>query len=158
MMKVEITQYFQTLNPCYKAGRTIKPSGIVVHSTGANNAYIRRYVGPDDGILGLNKNGNHWNRDMAKSVHYIIGKRADGAVDVAHILPEAFCAWGVIFSASGTIKTRFFPEKGRITASAQICSRTSSTLMLFGFSWVTRIRSGCVSALTCLQAWQTPQG
>ena len=50
------------------------------------------------------------------------------------VFRRAFWAWGVIFSASGTINTRFFPEKGRITASAQICSRTSSTLMLFGFS------------------------
>ena len=32
------------------------------------------------------------------------------------VFRSAFWAWGVIFSASGTRKTRFFPENGRITA------------------------------------------
>lgn len=35
-----------TENACYKAGRKITPKGIMVHSTGANNPYLRRYV-PD---------------------------------------------------------------------------------------------------------------
>ena len=50
---------------CYKsgaAGNTMKPQGIVVHSTGANNPNLNRYVGPDDGILGVNRYGNYWNR------------------------------------------------------------------------------------------------
>ena len=62
---MEIIRHYQTENPCYKSGRKIKPSGIVVHSTGANNPYIKRYVGPDDGILGVNKYGNHWNKPEA---------------------------------------------------------------------------------------------
>lgn len=33
-----------TNNDCYKAGKTIKPKGVMVHSTGANNTNIRRYV------------------------------------------------------------------------------------------------------------------
>jgi len=37
-------------NDCYKAGRTITPKGIMVHSTGANNPNLKRYVGPDDGL------------------------------------------------------------------------------------------------------------
>ena len=93
-----------TESRCYQAAQEAIPVGIVLHSTGANNPYLKRYVQPSKdaadreellAILGKNKNGNHWNRDVAKSVHYIIGKRADGAVDVAHILPEEFCAWGV---------------------------------------------------------------
>lgn len=89
---------------CYKVAEQSAPMGIVLHSTGANNAYLKRYVQPskDDAnrksllaILGENKNGNHWNRDVKKSVHYIIGKRADEVVDTAFILPEEFCAWGV---------------------------------------------------------------
>lgn len=50
-----------TRNECYIVGRKITPRGIMVHSTGANNPNLRRYVGPDDGILGHNPNGNHWN-------------------------------------------------------------------------------------------------
>jgi len=89
---------------CYKAAEPAEPVGIVLHSTGANNPYLKRYVQPSKGaadrkellaLLGENKNGNHWNRDVKKSVHYIIGKRADGLVDAAHILPDEFCAWGV---------------------------------------------------------------
>lgn len=103
MAKLEITQYFQTENPCYKAGRTIKPSGIVVHSTGANNAFIRRYVGPDDGILGLNKNGNHWNKASAtKCVHAFIGKVADGSVRIYQTLPWNYRPWGVGSGKNGS--------------------------------------------------------
>lgn len=39
-----------TNNACYKAGKTITPKGIMVHSTGANNPWLKRYVGPDDGL------------------------------------------------------------------------------------------------------------
>ncbi len=89
---------------CYKAAQNAGPVGIVLHSTGANNPSLKRYVQPSKdaadrkellAILGENKNGNHWNRDVKKSVHYIIGKRADGDTDTAHILPEEFCTWGV---------------------------------------------------------------
>lgn len=103
MTKLEITQYFQTQNPCYKAGRKITPSGIVVHSTGANNAFIRRYVGPDDGILGLNKNGNHWNKSSAtKCVHAFIGKVADGSVRIYQTLPWNYRPWGVGSGKNGS--------------------------------------------------------
>jgi N-acetylmuramoyl-L-alanine amidase len=95
---MEITQFFLTENPCYKAGRTIKPSGIVVHSTGANNAYIKRYVNPDDGVLGRNQYNNHWNRALKsgnKCVHAFIGKVADGTVRIYQTLPWDMRCWGV---------------------------------------------------------------
>lgn len=93
---MEITRYYLTENPCYKAGRKIKPSGIVVHSTGANNPYIRRYVGPDDGVLGKNQYNNHWNKAGAtKCVHAFIGKVADGTVRIYQTLPWDHRCWGV---------------------------------------------------------------
>lgn len=95
---MEITQLYLTENPCYKAGKRIKPSGIVVHSTGANNAYIKRYVNPDDGVLGRNQYGNHWNRELKsgnKCVHAFIGKVADGSVRIYQTLPWDFRCWGV---------------------------------------------------------------
>ena len=80
---MEIIRYYQTENPCFKAGRKIKPSGIVVHSTGANNPYLKRYVGPDDGILGKNQYGNHWNKASANNcMHAFIGKAADGSLKI----------------------------------------------------------------------------
>ncbi len=89
---------------CYKAAEPSFPIGIVVHSTGVNNPNLKRYVQPSKAdpnydelikVIGKNANGNSWNRDVTKSTHYIIGKRADGVVDTAHILLEEFCAWGV---------------------------------------------------------------
>ena len=50
-----------TENACYKAGRKITVKGIMVHSTGANNPWLKRYVGPDDGKLSKNQYNNHWN-------------------------------------------------------------------------------------------------
>jgi hypothetical protein len=71
-------------NACYKAGKTIKPKGIMVHSTGANNPWLKRYVGPDDGLLGKNQYNNHWNQDKPGGrqvcVHAFIGKLADGSI------------------------------------------------------------------------------
>ena len=93
---MEITQFYLTENPCYQAGRKIKPSGIVVHSTGANNAYIKRYVNPDDGVLGKNQYNNHWNKSSAnKCVHAFIGKAADGSVKIYQTLPWDYRCWGV---------------------------------------------------------------
>lgn len=93
---MEIIQYYQTKNPCFISGRKIKPSGIVVHSTGANNPYLKRYVGPDDGILGRNQYNNHWNSAKAnKCVHAWIGKAADGSVKVYQTLPWDYRCWGV---------------------------------------------------------------
>ena len=51
-----------TRNDCYTSGRTITPRGVMVHSTGANNPTLRRYVQPDDGLLGDNRYDNDWNR------------------------------------------------------------------------------------------------
>lgn len=100
---MEIIRHYQTENPCYKAGRRITPSGIVVHSTGANNPYIKRYVGPDDGILGKNQYNNHWNKSNAtKCMHAWIGKVADGSVRIYQTLPWDYRCWGVGSGKNGS--------------------------------------------------------
>lgn len=95
-----------TKNPCYTKGangRTITPTGIVVHSTGANNAYLKRYVNPDDGKLGVNQYNNHWNRtDADKCVHAFIGKLADGTVAIYQTLPWNFRCAGVGSGSKGS--------------------------------------------------------
>ena len=96
MSGLEIIRYYQTENRCYQAGRKITPSGIVVHSTGTNNPYIKRYVGPDDGILGKNQYNNHWNKASAnKCMHAFIGKVADGSLKIYKTLPWDHRCWGV---------------------------------------------------------------
>ena len=100
---MEIVQYYQTNNPCYKAGKKITPSGIVVHSTGANNPYLKRYVGPDDGILGINQYNNHWNKyDADKCVHAFIGRVADGSLKIYQTLPWDYRCWGVGSGKNGS--------------------------------------------------------
>lgn len=95
-----------TKNACYKAGKKIKPKGIMVHSTGANNPNLRRYVGPDDGKLGANTNGNHWNQDKPGGrevcVHAFIGKLKDGSVATYQTLPWDHRGWHAGGSANDT--------------------------------------------------------
>lgn len=84
-------------NDCYKAGKKIDVKGIMVHSTGANNPWLKRYVGPDDGFLGVNKNGNHWNTarpgGIQVCVHAFIGKLADGSIATYQTLPWNHRGW-----------------------------------------------------------------
>ena len=86
-----------TNNACYKAGRTITPRGIMVHSTGANNPNLKRYVGPDDGLLGKNQYNNHWNTDKPGGrqvcVHAFIGKLANGMIATYQTLPWNMRGW-----------------------------------------------------------------
>src|SRR5574344_1233896 len=86
-----------TNNACYKAGKTITPKGIMVHSTGANNPNLKRYVGPDDGLLGVNQYGNHWNTAKPGGrqvcVHAFIGKLKDGSIATYQTLPWNMRGW-----------------------------------------------------------------
>lgn len=84
-----------TKNDCYKAGKKITPKGVMVHSTGANNPYLKRYVGPDDGKLGKNTYNNHWNQPMDRSVcvHAFIGKLNDGSIATYQTLPWDHRGW-----------------------------------------------------------------
>lgn len=73
------------------------PKGIMVHSTGANNPTLRRYVGPDDGLLGANQYGNHWNTyrpgGRQVCVHGFIGKLKDGSIATYQTLPWDMVGW-----------------------------------------------------------------
>ena len=99
-----------TANRCYKTATKMtggKPTGIVVHSTGANNRELRRYVQPlktdanyttiiND--IGRNVLGNHWNQNQpqgeGKCVHAFIGTNKAGVVETYQVLPFDYCCWG----------------------------------------------------------------
>lgn len=82
-----------THNDCYLRGRTIRPRGVMVHSTGANNPWLRRYIAPDDGWLGA-PSPRHWNQSgVGACVHAMIGKTADGSVAVYQTLPWNMRGW-----------------------------------------------------------------
>ena len=100
---MNLHQCILTENPCYKEGRKIIPRGIMVHSTGANNPNLRRYVGPDDGLLGVNIYGNHWNNGSAEiCVHAFIGKLKDGTVATYQTLPWDHRGWHAGGAANNT--------------------------------------------------------
>lgn len=82
-----------THNDCYLRGRTIRPRGVMVHSTGANNPYLRRYLAPDDGRLGT-PSSRHWNQSgVGACVHAMIGKLEDGRVATYQTLPWNMRGW-----------------------------------------------------------------
>lgn len=107
--KPEITQLFLTKNNCYKTGKKIKPIGIMRHSTGANNPKLSRYVGPDDGILGKNPYGNHWNQPKpggrSVCVHAFIGKDKNGKVRIYQTLPWDHLGWHSGVGSKGSANT-----------------------------------------------------
>lgn len=95
-----------TENECYQVGVKIKPAGVMVHSTGANNPTLRRYVQPVASTpgraellaaLGTNRNGNSWNQfrpdGQQVCVHGFIGKLADGTVAAVQTLPWDIRGW-----------------------------------------------------------------
>lgn len=100
-----------TQNRCYKIGDEIKPNGVMVHSTGANNPNLKRYVQPAENdqnkdellkLLGTNKNHNDWNRsDLSVCVHGFIGKLADGSIAAVQTLPWDYRGWHAGNGTSG---------------------------------------------------------
>ena len=100
-----------TANDCYKAGRTITPKGVMVHSTGANNPLVARYVQPLEGQkdetqlkaeIGTNRNANDWNNPgLDVCTHAFVGKLADGGVGTVQTLPWNHRGWHAGTGTSG---------------------------------------------------------
>lgn len=92
-------------NLCYIAAQRMTPRGIVVHSTGANNPYLNRYVDAPD-VVGANAYGNHWNVPKPGGskvcVHAFIGYDKNKQISVAEILPLDICCWGVGSGKNGS--------------------------------------------------------
>lgn len=89
-------QQLATNNPCYQQnGNRLKTTHLILHSTGANNPNLKRYVTPDDGMLGENKYKNGWNNPYSSTlVHAVIGKNKNGFVEVYQIAPWGKLVWG----------------------------------------------------------------
>lgn len=92
---MDLHQLYLTKNLCYIAKKTMVPAGVMVHSTGANNPRLGRYVGPDDGLLGSGP--NHWNTAKPNGqevcVHAFIGKLKNGSVATYQTLPWNYVGW-----------------------------------------------------------------
>lgn len=94
---MNLKKLYLTNNECYINGEKHTPKGIMLHSTGVNNPYLKRYVGPNDGLLGENKNNNHWNQfrpgNRQVCVHAFIGKLEDGSIATYNTLPWDMKSW-----------------------------------------------------------------
>ena len=99
---MNLRKLFLTENDCYKSDKKHTPKGIMVHSTGANNPKLSRYVGPDDGLLGPST--SHWNTPTPGGrqvcVHAFIGKLKDGSIATYQTLPWDMVGW---HSGSGSL-------------------------------------------------------
>lgn len=101
--------FYLTRNRCYKTERDIVPKGICVHSTGANNPWLKRYIQGTPGdiveqLLGRNKYENHWNRyDLDVCVHAFIGKDAGGKVRSIQTLPWNKRGWHAGYGKNGSL-------------------------------------------------------
>lgn len=95
---MDIIKAHAVKNLCYVAGKKMTPQGIVVHSTGANNPNLKRYVDCSD-VVGTNAYGNHWNTPTPGGnkvcVHAFIGYDKEKEIRVVEILPLDICCWGV---------------------------------------------------------------
>ena len=95
-----------TKNDCYKEGKTLNVKGLMLHSTGAPNTKLSRYVGPDDGLLGTNPYANHWNQPTPDGrqvcVHGFIGTLKDGSIATYQTLPWDMRGWHAGGSANNT--------------------------------------------------------
>ena len=84
-------------NGAFKAARpmpTGSPAGIIIHSTGANNPNLKRYVNAPE-ICGENPYKNYFDRpDSNVCPHAVIGKDKNGDVRAAKLLPWNVCCWG----------------------------------------------------------------
>lgn len=91
---MEIIQAYQTKNRCYKSAKKANHIGILVHSTGAVNKTLKRYVDSPE-RLGVNKYNNTWNNsETDKCVHAFIGLDKNDEVIVAQTLPYEYACWG----------------------------------------------------------------
>ncbi|MGN1051008.1 MAG: N-acetylmuramoyl-L-alanine amidase [Acutalibacteraceae bacterium] len=104
-------------NPCYKKGTDIgKVKGIVVHTTGAENKTLKRYVQKgtekQPSWLGKNIYNNDWNKgNMEVCVHAFIGEGENKKVYGVQTLPYNIACWGC---GSGTNGSYNYAPKGHI--------------------------------------------
>lgn len=86
--------------------------GILWHSTGANNPWLKRYVQPSDNdpnkaellaLLGVNKNHNDWNHiERQAGLNCWVGKLADGSVTTVQTMPWDYRPWGCGSDVNGS--------------------------------------------------------
>ena len=81
---------------------TGSPTGIIIHSTGANNPNLKHYVNAPE-ICGENPYRNYFDRaDSDVCPHAVIGLDKSGEVRAAKLLPWNICCWGCGSGSKGS--------------------------------------------------------
>ena len=103
---------FMTNSTCYRETRKMDIKGVLVHSTGANNPNLKRYVQPsrDDANyvtlmqkLGTNIAGNDWNHiELQAGLNAWIGKLENGQVTSVQTMPWEYRPWGCGSGSTGS--------------------------------------------------------
>lgn len=105
-------QCMMTQSTCYRGTRKMTVKGVLWHSTGANNPWLKRYVQPDDNAsnraellakLGTNTYKNDWNHIYHEAgLNCWIGKLADGTVTTVQTMPWDYRPWGCGSGSKGS--------------------------------------------------------
>lgn len=109
---MKLYEQLLTRNSCFVTGQALDVRGIMVHSTGANNPLLSRYV-PGNEQIGFNTAGNHWDQTNAqwkekfgqplnKCVHAFIGQTHDQKIAVVQTLPWIMRGWHAGLSAGNS--------------------------------------------------------
>ena len=127
-----------THSTCYKGSTNGKPVGFLLHSTGANNKTLKRYVQPYETdsnynelikIIGKNPNKNDWNHvERQAGLNAWIGTLADGTVASIQTLPWDMRPWGC---GSGTKGSCNGKTGGPFWIQAEICEDALSDKTYF---------------------------
>lgn len=101
-----------TQSTCYKSTSTMQVKGVLWHSTGANNPWIKRYVQPDDKaedrakmltLIGTNVYKNDWNHISHQAgLNAWIGKLANSSVAAVQTMPWNYRPWGCGAGSKGS--------------------------------------------------------
>lgn len=107
----------QTQSTCYRGTRKMEVLGVLWHSTGCNNPWLKRYVQPSDNdprkdellkLLGVNSNHNDWNHvERQAGLNCWVGKLADGTVTTVQTMPWDYRPWGCGAGSKGSCNNGF---------------------------------------------------
>ena len=96
------TVYF-TNHRNYTNPKKIKPQGIMIHDTGADNPNLKRYVQPNVYGIGENAYNNHWNKaTQVECAHVFIGALDDGTIASINVMPFTYRTYHCGDSANNT--------------------------------------------------------
>lgn len=83
-----------TLHPILRNHSVKVPKGIMLHSTGADNPNLKRYVN-NPVRYGENRYNNHFDHpDATQTPHAFIGLDRKGKIETAQVLPWEWACWG----------------------------------------------------------------